>query len=149
MNKSVIEARGAERKRGSTMGFIYFVACDPMDAVKIGFTRGNPAIRYKGLQTGCPAPLRLAAHFGGSLDDERRLHAAFQFMHIHGEWFRFRGKLRELVNWLADGGNFADAVHDVLYQGYVHPDEPPEVQAIYQATGDWRPFQHLLEGVEQ
>ena len=140
---------GMSRQERKRFGHIYFVACDPMDAVKIGFTRGDPATRYKGLQTSCPAPLRLAAHFPGTLDDERRLHAAFQFMHIHGEWFRHRGKLRELVEWLADGGDFADAVHDVLYQGYVHPDEPPECQAIYQATGDWRPFEHLLEGIGQ
>lgn len=155
MNKQLIETRSAERKRCDTQGFVYFVECLPLEAVKIGFTRGSPRERLKGLQCGSPAPLRLNCYFPGSLEDERRLHQSFAFLRIHGEWFRASGKLSDMLYFLTSGSpdgrnvgedRFEHAVLYALYEG--RPDEPPEVRQIYDQTGDWRPFADLI-GVDR
>lgn len=152
MSKHLIELRSAQFKRSNTPGSIYFVVCDPMDAVKIGFTSGDPYQRLSGLRGACPAPLRLVAYFPGSLDEERRLHEAFAFLNIHREWFRLSGKLQQMIDYLCcdypdphtSRERFEDAVHDVLFVGFPHPDEKPESAAIYASTGRWEPFAHLL-----
>lgn len=131
-------------------GRIYFVICEPLAAIKIGFTSGNPRERIKALQTGCPSPLKGVVHVPGSQDEERRLHRAFNPLHIHGEWFRFEGKLIDFVHYLrresgsASRQRFEDALHDVLMQGiWTWDDCAPEGEDYYE-TGDWEPFRYLL-----
>lgn len=130
-------------------GFVYFIACPPLEAVKIGFTASHPRARLAALQTGCPSPLKLLTYVPGTTGDERKLHESFAPLHIQGEWFRFEGKLKDFTYYLTptpelpSRESFGAALHDVLMQGLWHPDDPvPEEQ--YLATGDWRPFYQLL-----
>lgn len=128
-------------------GSIYFIACLPMNAVKIGYTAAGAMNRLVAMQTGCPAPLKLYATVPGTMEEERRLHEAFQPLSIHGEWFRFEGKLHDMACYLsgnADRESFECALHDVLMQGLWHPHNNPMSQDDYDATGDWEPFRGLL-----
>jgi hypothetical protein len=130
-------------------GQVYFIACEPLNAVKIGFTRQGVLNRLSALQTGCPAPLKLYGCFPGTTDDEQKLHAAFKPLHIQGEWFRFEGKLVDLACYIGetrDRGIFEDALHDALMQGFWHP-ESRFTEDEYLATGDWTPFRDLLRQI--
>lgn len=127
-------------------GEVYFIACLPLGAMKIGFTRSGVVNRLSALQTGCPAPLKLYACFPGTMDDERRLHEAFAPLHIQGEWFRFEGKLHHFACYLGetrDRGCFEQALHDVLMQGIWNPSDPLD-EDQYLATGNWKPFEDTL-----
>jgi hypothetical protein len=102
-------------------GFIYFIAAETLGAVKIGYSGQHPEKRLRGLQTGCPARLKLLAFVPGSEADEARLHEIFQPLHIHGEWFRHELKLRTLIAYLdcspgqlATREDFEASVSDVL-----------------------------------
>lgn len=80
--------------------YVYFIACDDANAVKIGITR-DPQERLAALQAGCPLQLRLAALIQTEPDTrqaadlEKQLHAAFRAWRIHGEWFIFADSVRE------------------------------------------------------
>jgi len=127
-------------------GQVYFIACTGMSAMKIGFTRQGVANRLLALQTGCPLPLRTFGYFPGTIDDERRLHAAFASLRMQGEWFRLAGKLIDLSCYIGecdDRGIFEDAVHDALLQGFWHPTNALS-QAEYDATGTASPFAEML-----
>jgi hypothetical protein len=78
-------------------GFIYFIAADALDVVKIGFSDSHPDQRLKSLQTGCPSRLSLLAFVEGSQREERHLHRIFSNLRTHGEWFRLEGVVRFLV----------------------------------------------------
>ncbi len=69
-------------------GFIYFIAAEPLGAVKIGYSEAHPGRRLKALQTGCPTPLKLLAFVHGSCEEERALHKVFASLHIRGHPFR-------------------------------------------------------------
>lgn len=133
-------------------GFVYFIACEPLEAVKIGYTSGKPRARMASLQTGCPSPLKLLASVPASLDDERRLHEAFTPLCIQGEWFRNECKLRDLIHWITQHGEIVDstrerfeaALHDVLMQNGGWYPYGPIAQDEYDQTGDWQPFRELL-----
>jgi hypothetical protein len=133
-------------------GFVYFIACEPLGAVKIGYTGGNPYARMASLQTGCPSPLKMLAFVPASLDDERRLHDSFAPLGIQGEWFRYECKLVDLVNWMTSHGEvegatreaFERALHDVLMQNGGWTPHCPIEWDEYNATGTWEPFRPLL-----
>lgn len=131
------------------MSWVYFIACEPMEAVKIGFTKTSPRGRLSALQTGNPSPLKLLTYFPGSLDDERNLHLAFRPLHIHLEWFRLEGKLFDMAAYLdsprggASRQDFENALHDVLMQGSWYPDHHLTADEYYD-TGDWEPFRPIL-----
>lgn len=128
-------------------GAIYFIACEPLEAVKIGFTKWSPVDRLRAFQTGCPAPLKLLGWVPGSMDEEQRLHRAFHALHITGEWFRHEGKLTHFVNYVtypgADRLRFTNALHDVLLLGLWNDDSPMS-EDEYNQTGDWHPFEDLI-----
>lgn len=77
------------RRRGT----IYYIACREVNRVKIGFTTGEPEVRLRALQTGSPAMLTLLAVHSGSLHEEAALHARFQHVRSHGEWFDMNDEL--------------------------------------------------------
>lgn len=134
-------------------GFIYFIACEPMEAVKIGFTGGNPLTRLAALQTGSPAPLKLLCYVRGTQDEERRLHRTFALLGIHREWFRHECTLRDFTGYLtchecqpreASREEFLIALHDCVMQGGGwHPDMSISDDDYY-ATGNWEPFRREL-----
>lgn len=125
--------------------YVYFIGCEPMEAVKIGRTALQPHARLSALQTGCPSPLKLLAYFPGTCDDERRLHEAFAPLHIHLEWFRLCGKLEDLISYLAfdspeaSRAVFEDAIDDCLKLGCWSASHELS-EAEYDATVDWRPL---------
>jgi hypothetical protein len=82
---------------------IYYIACTATQRLKIGYTRGEPEVRLKQLQTGSAADLRLMACHAGTLDDEKYLHQKFASERLRGEWFEVsEGVLEHLsmVIWL-------------------------------------------------
>jgi len=132
------------------MSYVYFIACEPLGALKIGFTKLSPSARLASLQTGCPARLKLISWVPASIDEERRLHEAFKPLHIQGEWFRFEAKLFDFAGYLssdmpdmASRETFENALHDVLMQGTWYPDSDI-TQDQYLETGNWEPFHNLL-----
>ena len=70
------------------IGRIYFIACEPLSAVKIGFTSGDAQKRLKELQTGCPVKLQLLGCVIGTQDEERMVHKRFARRRMQGEWFK-------------------------------------------------------------
>lgn len=77
---------------------IYYIACTSTQRMKIGYTRGEPEVRLKQLQTGSAADLRLMACHQGSADDERMLHERFAEDRIRGEWFSVSDQLLEHIS---------------------------------------------------
>jgi hypothetical protein len=88
-------------KAPARRGFVYVLAAeDRPERVKIGFA-ANVTSRIRGLQTGCPAPLRLVASVPATTADERRLHhETFPAYREHGEWFRREG---DVAAWIEAG----------------------------------------------
>lgn len=83
---------------------IYYIACTATERLKIGYTRGEPEVRLKQLQTGSASDLRLMAYHHGTLDDERQIHAKFAHQRHRGEWFQMSEDLFEhlaMVIWMA------------------------------------------------
>jgi hypothetical protein len=82
---------------------IYYIACTATERLKIGYTRGEPEVRLKQLQTGSAAELRLIACHEGEPEDERRLHDKYADHRVRGEWFQMSSELFEhlgMVVWL-------------------------------------------------
>jgi hypothetical protein len=77
---------------------IYYIACTATQRLKIGYTRGEPEVRLKQLQTGSAADLRLMACHQGSPEDERALHEIFAEDRIRGEWFNVSDGLLEHIS---------------------------------------------------
>lgn len=108
---------GAERKGdfyhegvyGKCDGFVYFIAIgDPyISHVKVGYTKGDPALRLKALQTGCPFPLKILGFIIGNEDQERELHRVFEQYRTVGEWFEFSDYVENTVRSLLEGTVFA------------------------------------------
>ena len=88
-------ALAAIRRRPSERRFVYFVASGE-NAVKIGVT-DDVLSRMKALQTASPLPLKLLAVMPDDQETEYDLHRAFAALRISGEWFRFEGPLKRLV----------------------------------------------------
>lgn len=74
---------------------IYFI--EGNEAVKIGYTGGDPLSRLRSLQTASPSELRLVAVMDGTPRDEGALHAKFHHLHLRGEWFRPADDLADFV----------------------------------------------------
>lgn len=77
---------------------IYYIACTATERMKIGYTRGEPEVRLKQLQTGSAAALRLVACHQGSPTSEKELHERFATDRIRGEWFKMSDALLEHVS---------------------------------------------------
>ena len=70
--------------------------------VKIGWTKGDPQIRLKDLQTGNGERLHLFGSIPGTKRDEQALHKQFKDVRTSGEWFCGTGPLRQMVIDLVD-----------------------------------------------
>jgi hypothetical protein len=137
-------------------GYVYFITGDPLDYVKIGWTKKNPFARLRELQTGCPNHLFVLTYVSGSLEDEARLHRTFDLLHYRGEWFVKDLKLNDFLDYLTEFGDrleeecprqkFEDAIWDVLVSGYDFPDRPHA--GIYKRSADAREWHFLFPGEE-
>jgi hypothetical protein len=69
---------------------VYFVRMTGAHAVKIGFTSSGRTLRMRlrTLQTGAPKRVRLVGAVPGTIEDERRAHAALAEHRRNGEWFK-------------------------------------------------------------
>lgn len=77
---------------------VYFVRGGEL--IKIGWSR-HVRSRVMGMKIGSPAALTVVALALGGWELEAVLHAKYSEYHSHGEWFRYEGRLRELVDSLA------------------------------------------------
>jgi hypothetical protein len=68
---------------------VYFIRNPASHAIKVGRS-ADPARRLAQLQTASPARLELMGSIPGDEDEEKRIHALFEFQHerLNGEWFR-------------------------------------------------------------
>lgn len=92
---------------------IYFIRAVESNAVKIGHTTGDDAnARLSSLQVGYPGRLDLLATMPGDMATERELHEQFAALSIRGEWFRYEGRLQELVAGLRESNGQTDDYGD-------------------------------------
>jgi Meiotically up-regulated gene 113 len=95
-------------------GFIYFIATENAEVVKIGFSV-RPAMRLWGLRTASPFQLRLIGFLPGTHRTERMFHRRFAEDRMHGEWFRNSDSVRAFIEGI----------------GLIRPDE--------EESDDWQP----------
>lgn len=83
--------RDYEGMYGRGEGFVYFAAIgEPRPThIKIGFSKNDPNLRIKGLQTGCPYPIRLLGFVIGTATQEAELHDVLRDDRVQGEWFAY------------------------------------------------------------
>lgn len=115
-------------KRGS---YVYFVLCDPLNAVKIGVTTQLKQ-RMSALQTGCPVRLQLLGYVEGDRATESRLHQYFDRAGYYtgvGEWFFYSGDLVSYIDFLGENGHFIDP-SDWLSAVYVKPPDVEPADAV-------------------
>lgn len=99
--KSQIQLKYKELiNNGENSGFIYVFANYFSGVCKIGFTT-NPINRLKQVQTGCPYKLEIILVIKGSIKVERALHRKYKKFKTNGEWFLFRGELKESIQKIA------------------------------------------------
>lgn len=82
--------------------FVYFmeaITASDIRAVKIGVAN-SPRSRVRELQCGSPTRIKLLAFVTGDERLERKLHATFEPIGLHGEWFARVGKLDFFLNYV-------------------------------------------------
>ena len=129
------------------MGYVYFIAAEGSDRVKIGFTGGQVAKRLADLQTGSPFPLKLiGAIRAESQATEKKVHLALNSARLVGEWFKIDAAkmflrsteaLTPFLQWLRlhsdEDTPIGDLARDALRDGQF-----PEV-------GTFEDYRHHLE----
>lgn len=79
---------------------VYFIGACGADMVKIGtiVDIGTIEGRLSRLQTGCPYPLMLLFIISpAGRREESKMHRWFAAEHFRGEWYRYRGELKEFL----------------------------------------------------
>ena len=92
---------GATRKRPSRQSYVYFVQSGQKGPIKVGYTTQEPRDRLYAMQTGNPERLNMLAAIPGGPELESAMHVAFAGYHIEGEWFRYEGDVKRVVDELA------------------------------------------------
>ena len=80
---------------------VYFVGAMGANLVKIGWVRRLDKLdkRLDSMRIDCPFPVLPLLTFGPAKRiHESRLHKHFLPQHFHGEWFRYEGPLREVLD---------------------------------------------------
>lgn len=85
------------RRISKDRGTVYFIANQGL--VKIGFTRRSVKLRAKELNPNGPA-FQIIAAVEGSHTVERSLHLRFLPLHVGGEWFKYKGALKQFLDEL-------------------------------------------------
>ena len=78
-------------------GYIYFIADEALEAVKIGYSK-NPWARVKDLQTGRPAKLSVVATVRTTEVSEVTLHDIFSDERQAGEWFYVSTRIQGVIS---------------------------------------------------
>lgn len=101
--KKAIEALEWITKDPPCWGYVYIIEAEGLRRVKIGESHRSPeSCRASGVQTGCPAPLRVLRSLYGHRGHEQALHNAFASEHITGEWFHYSRRIQRLVELTAE-----------------------------------------------
>lgn len=72
------------------------------DLVKIGITVGLIKQRLACLQTGSPVKLKLLGFVECPARLEKSIHGLLFQHHSHGEWFRYEGLAKQVVQWIVE-----------------------------------------------
>jgi hypothetical protein len=75
---------------------VYFITCRTANAVKIG-SSGDPHLRVREIQIGCPGKVRLEAILPGSIAEEKALHRRFADHRTQGEWFNITPVIEAMI----------------------------------------------------
>jgi hypothetical protein len=78
-------------------GTIYFVQAVDGGPIKIGFTSGDPNVRFAGLQASSPVRLKMLATRPGTMREELRMHLQLREHNAWFEWFEPAPAVMELV----------------------------------------------------
>lgn len=78
-------------------GFVYFIKSPSLNAVKVGFTAGDPRARLKKLQVGSADDLELIGWADGTMADEKKWHLRYNSYRVRGEWFRLEGEFEDFI----------------------------------------------------
>jgi hypothetical protein len=83
-------AAAAAKRRGPTIGYVYFVHSPTMKLVKIGYTTGDPLARLGLMQTDSADILRLigVVRCENPAVKEQWFHQEYSEYRVHGEWFK-------------------------------------------------------------
>jgi hypothetical protein len=76
--------------------WIYFVACEREQMIKIGCAR-NPKQRFFSMKGTSPLPLEFLGAIPGNQVEERLLHSQWAVHHVRNEWFRAAPEIIEFV----------------------------------------------------
>jgi hypothetical protein len=94
----------SHRMSGRDLGFVYLIAEEGSEFVKIGFTATWPLSRHEAMQTANPRPLKVVGYMPGTMADENSLHIKFKEYHVRGEWFRMADEMRSVFDQYRDSG---------------------------------------------
>lgn len=80
-------------------GFVYFavIGYPYVTHVKVGYTKGDPEKRIRGLQTGCPFPIKLLGYVFGNANREQELHNVLRDERVFGEWFEYSDFVKQVI----------------------------------------------------
>lgn len=90
---------------------IYFAYAQGLGRVKVGYTADSPGSRLRDLRVGCPTELVILHRMPGEREDEKELHRQFAAERLHGEWFKYEGRVKQFLDGvlespIADGVAF-------------------------------------------
>lgn len=97
---------GMGQHRPATEGWVYFIAAEGLDVIKIGFTT-NMSQRMSDIQGHSPAKLRVIKQVKTTYKTEQTLLALFDEYRLHGEWFTAAPELLAFISKLSDGKEFS------------------------------------------
>jgi len=110
-------------------GYLYFIASETQQAIKIGFAE-NVYMRLKSLQTGNPDELKLLATVPCLAEAEFRLHRVLKHKRIRLEWYPDNAEIETLIYELQDD------MFDAAIEGFAPPTdaEGDEISALLNAA---------------
>ncbi len=98
----------------SRPGWVYFLAPETGDRVKIGFTELRVEVRRRQIQTMSPVPLTVVGFFWADQEAEAELHTLFDDERSHGEWFHASDRLLRFIARANPIGRFENPTYAVF-----------------------------------
>lgn len=101
--RSGVRAVYMNQRNRRGMGWVYFIASDFAQTVKIGWS-ALPESRVFYIDRHSATPVRLVWMFEGTLADERDLHRRFALHRLRHEWFVFHDDVKSFIAQLRASG---------------------------------------------
>ena len=141
--RKAIEALEQITKDPPSFGYVYILEAEGLGRVKIGESWRSPeAGRASGVQTGCPARLRVVRSLYGNRGHEQALHEAFPQERITGEWFHYSRRIRRLVEITTDLDT--RMLERFSKNCFIVPSDP-SARSERLAMQEWRSFDNARE----